>query len=78
MDIFNNEHEVLTIGNLIIENRLGHVIIHGDVQIKADEVGRSHAKALAEFAQNLLMATDEQDERDLSVKQMEVIDNPFG
>ncbi|MDO4441322.1 MAG: hypothetical protein Q4B81_03985 [Moraxella sp.] len=77
MDIFNNEHEVLNIGNLTIENRLGSVIIHGDVQITADEVGQAQAQALANFARQLLLATAKPSVHDVSVKAKEVIDNPF-
>lgn len=75
MDIFNNEHEVLTVGNLTIENRLGSVIIHGDVQITADDAGP--AQALADFAQKLLLATKTPSTQDMTVKATEVIDNPF-
>ncbi|MFL1732032.1 hypothetical protein [Moraxella oculi] len=58
MEIFQNDHEVLTIGNLTIENQLDKIIIHGDVEIGRDGVGRMQAQALYDFAWHLIKTLD--------------------
>lgn len=79
MDIFNNDDEVLNIGNLSIENQLGSVLIHGDVQIGTDDIGRMQAQALYEFATKLLQSVNRaQDDGAVINRDADSIDNPFG
>lgn len=79
MDIFNNDDEVLNIGNLSIENQLGSVLIHGDVQIGIDDIGRMQAQALYEFATKLLQSVNQtQDDGAVINRDADSIDNPFG
>lgn len=79
MDIFNNDDEVLNIGNLSIENQLGSVLIHGDVQIGADDIGRMQARALYEFATKLLRSVNQaHDDGAIINRDTDSIDNPFG
>lgn len=79
MDIFNNDHEVLTLGGLNIENRIGQVVIYGDLTIVPDEVGREHAQVLAQFFAKLAEATKTTDGRafDGVMKSSEEVENPF-
>ncbi|WP_323841617.1 MULTISPECIES: hypothetical protein [unclassified Moraxella] len=80
MDIFQNDHEVLTIGNLTIENNLGSVVIHGDVEIGVDEVGVLHAKALYDFAKNLVQTLEQPSnllKNKPSPNHIDTMDNPF-
>lgn len=58
MKVFNNDHEVLQIGNLTIENGVESIIITGDVQIDKTPFGREQAAALYDFAQVLMAAFD--------------------
>lgn len=79
MDIFNNDDEVLNIGNLSIENQLGSVLIHGDVQIGTDDIGWMQAQALYEFATKLLQSVNQaQDDGVVINRDADSIDNPFG
>lgn len=56
MDIFNNEHEVISIGGLNIENRLDKVVIYGDVEIDKSANAMHQAKLLHDFTTSLLAA----------------------
>ena len=41
-----NESDVLTLGNLAIENRVDRVTLHGDVELTKDKAGLALAKQL--------------------------------
>lgn len=43
---YANEADVLTIGQLSIENRLDRITISGDVDLTADQAGLADARAL--------------------------------
>ena len=43
---FANESDVLTLGNLAIENRVDRVTLHGDVELTRDREGLALAKEL--------------------------------
>ncbi|MDO4700302.1 MAG: hypothetical protein Q4A69_06425 [Moraxella sp.] len=66
MDIFNNDHEVLQLGSLTIENQHDCVVIVGDVQIDKSLDGKKQAAMLYDFAKALLTRFDELDEHELS------------
>lgn len=78
MDIFNNDHEVLTVGHLTIENQLGKVIIHGDIELGADEVGQAQATMLRDFFVQLCTKITTTNLMPPSTDEGELIDNPFG
>ena len=43
---YANESDVLTLGNLAIENRVDRVTLHGDVELTRDKAGLALAKQL--------------------------------
>lgn len=80
MNIFDNDHEVLQIGNLTIENGTQSLLITGDVELTKTTTGKEQARALYEFAQALMTKFDTMD--DLSseppqYKEPTFVDNPF-
>lgn len=80
MNIFDNDHEVLQIGNLTIENGTQSLLITGDVELTKTTTGKEQARALYEFAQALMTKFDAL--HDLSdeppeYKEVTVVDNPF-
>ncbi len=82
MDIFNNDHEVLSVGGLTIENHVGQIIIYGDLNIAPNEAGRKQAQMLADFFGKLAQATkdfdrDDSSNPDLTAQSAEKVDNPF-
>lgn len=82
MDIFNNDHEVLSVGGLTIENHVGQIIIYGDLNIAPNEAGRKQAQMLADFFGKLAQATKDFDRDDslnfnLTAQSAEKVDNPF-
>lgn len=78
MDIFHNDHEVLQIGGLTIENQLGSVIITGAIEITGDDAGKQQAQALLEFAQALRDACDGLNVNEqVQAQAPKWIDNPF-
>jgi hypothetical protein len=75
---FANEADVITVGNLTLENRLDRVTVSGDVDLTADQQGLAAARAL----QALLAAVVAQLEaRDLPARlpppAVGKVDNPF-
>ena len=77
MQIFQNDHEVLNIGNLSFENQQGKVIIHGEVEIGMDETGRAQAQALLDFAKSLVVAQTQASVETELDNVNDSIDNPF-
>lgn len=82
MDIFNNNHEVLSVGGLTIENHVGQITIYGDLNIAPNEAGRKQAQLLADFFGKLAQSTKDFDCDDslnsnLTAQSTEKVDNPF-
>lgn len=82
MDIFNNDHEVLQLGSLTIENHTDCIVIAGDVEINKSLDGKQQAVMLYNFAKQLLERFEMLDEQELSnVKQPHIptksVQNPF-
>ncbi|MYN25153.1 hypothetical protein [Duganella levis] len=46
---YQNESDVLNIGDLCIENRLDRISIHGDIDLTADQAGLADARALQQL-----------------------------
>lgn len=81
MDIFNNDHQVLQLGNLTIENHHDSVLIVGDVEIGKSLDGKHQAQLLYDFAKALLERFDELDDTELSAQHPQnpskLVQNPF-
>lgn len=81
MDIFNNDHEVLQLGSLTIENHPDCVVIAGDVEIGKNIHGKAQAAALYDFAKALVARFDELDDEPESTppsqQATKTIQNPF-
>lgn len=82
MDIFNNDHEVLQLGGLSIENHLDGVLIVGDVQIDKNLAGKQQAQALYDFAKQLMarfeaLGDEELQQESPQVQSAQFVANPF-
>ncbi len=81
MTPFDNDHEVLTIGGLTIENGLDTVALFGELTIAKSKDGLAQAKALQAISSQLVAVleqmTDLPDEMSVATAQVEEIDNPF-
>ncbi len=80
---FTNDNQVLTIGEMTIENDPSAVDMHGELTITPDDDGYQKAVALLAFAENLMAAFDDSalmtaaKNHDDSPLPSEHIDNPF-
>ena len=77
---YANESDVLTLGQLAIENRVDRVTLHGDVELTKDKKGL----ALAQQLKAVLDATVKALEADkalpeaVQVEKPRTVKNPFG
>ena len=55
---YQNESDVLQVGNLQIENRLDRVTLSGDVDLTADQAGLAAARALHQLLGELVTALE--------------------
>lgn len=74
---FENDHEVLQIGDLTIENFLDQVVIYGDLTIRPDHQGLVQAKTLQHFANALVKRLEQGVQTNASQIAADEIDNPF-
>lgn len=78
---FDNDHEVLTIGGLTIENGLDTVVLFGELTITKSKDGLTQAKALQAISSQLVTALEQMadlpDEMSVATAPVEEIDNPF-
>ena len=79
---FANDNQVLTIGDLTVENDPSAIDIHGELTITPDDEGYQKAVALLALAENLILAFNDSDlgashQGDSSTRPTEHIDNPF-
>lgn len=58
MDYFNNEEEVLGIGNLTIENRVDRITISGDVDLTLDKEGLLKARLLFAHLRGIMVVLE--------------------
>lgn len=77
---FQNESEVLSIGDLDIENRADRVSVHGNVDLTRDKEGLENARALKAVLDKVVQVLES--ERDLPdkvapPKETETVKNPF-
>lgn len=87
-NVFENDHQVLSIGGLSIENHTDEIVIYGDVQIDKTQAGLEQAQALLRFAQDLVTAIQACQEKVVCQEKvantqtdetgdLDEIDNPF-
>lgn len=81
-NVFENDHQVLSIGGLSIENHTDEIVIYGDVQIDKTQAGLEQAQALLRFAQDLVTAIQACQEKVANTQtdetgDLDEIDNPF-
>ena len=81
MTPFDNDHEVLTIGGLTIENGLDTVVLFGELTIAKSKDGLAQAKALQAISSQLVTVLEQManlpDEMSVATAPVEEIDNPF-
>jgi hypothetical protein len=76
---FQNEEEVIEIGELTVENRLDRIELYGSLQITLDKQGLQHARALKALLDKTVKAMQASDLPDrISVSAPDQVDNPFG
>ena len=77
---FDNEADVLTVGNLSIENRLDRVTLQGDVELTKDQRGLALARELHAVLGATLKALEADKALPEAVKTLQPrsVDNPFG
>ncbi|MBY0556554.1 MAG: hypothetical protein K2P77_05050 [Burkholderiaceae bacterium] len=76
---YANEAEVLTIGQLTLENRLDRITVYGDLDLTADQQGLAYARQLQQVL-NAIVSTLEAQQLPLAVKPVAAttVANPFG
>jgi hypothetical protein len=77
---FQNEAEVILLGELSIENRTDRITIHGNLDITRDRAGLADAKALKAYVDLIVRAMEgEADlpEKIAPPKEGETVKNPF-
>ena len=77
---FDNEADVLTVGNLSIENRLDRVTLQGDVELTRDKKGLEQTRALKAVLDAIVKAleADEALPEVVEVVKPRSVKNPFG
>lgn len=75
---FANEAQVLTIGKLMIENRLDRVTLSGDVDLTADQAGLAMARELHALLGNIVRRLEARPLPEaLPPPRVATVDNPF-
>ena len=85
IDPFANNHQSMQIGDLVIENQEGKIIIYGDINLVFNEAGYEQAQQLHELTSKIMLAfenrsqysnyDDKSKEKDDQADK--IIDNPF-
>ena len=75
---YQNEADVLQVGDLMVENRLDRITISGDVDLTADQRGLAAARLLHELLGQVVASLEARDlpER-LPPPDVKTVDNPF-
>jgi hypothetical protein len=75
---YENEADVIEIGQLMLENRLDRITISGDVDLTADKRGLDAARRLHALLGQVVAALEGKDLPDqLPPPPVETVDNPF-
>ena len=77
-DPFANEAQVVTIGKLMVENRLDRITLSGDVDLTADQAGLAMARDLHALLDSIVRALEAQPlPQTLPPALVKTVDNPF-
>ena len=76
---YENESEVIRIGNLEVENRVDRVVLIGDLVLTKDKAGLELAKELQILAARVVKSLEKQKKLPdtVQVKPPVVVENPF-
>jgi hypothetical protein len=76
---YENEADVVEVGNLTLENRLDRITISGDVDLTADRDGLTRARLLHDLLGRIVAGLEARDLPDrLPPPDVRTVDNPFG
>ncbi len=76
---YENEADVVEVGNLTLENRLDRITISGDVDLTADKDGLTRARLLHDLLGRIVAGLEARDLPDrLPPPDVRTVDNPFG
>lgn len=75
---YENEADVVEVGNLVLENRLDRITVSGDVDLTADRRGLAAARLLHQLLGQVVASLEAQDLPDrLPPPEVKTVDNPF-
>lgn len=75
---YENEADVVEVGNLALENRLDRITVHGDVDLTADTRGLAAARLLHALLGQVVASLEAKDLPDrLPPPDVKTVDNPF-
>jgi len=76
---YENEADVVEVGNLMLENRLDRITISGDVDLTADKQGLAQARLLHDLLGRIVAGLEAKDLPDrLPPPDVKTVANPFG
>lgn len=76
---YENEADVVEVGNLMLENRLDRITISGDVDLTADKEGLARARLLHDLLGRIVAGLEAKDLPDrLPPPDVQTVANPFG
>ena len=76
---YENEADVVEVGNLMLENRLDRITISGDVDLTADKDGLARARLLHDLLGRIVAGLEAKDLPDrLPPPDVKTVSNPFG
>ncbi|MDN4053920.1 hypothetical protein QPK32_12605 [Massilia sp. YIM B02763] len=75
---YENEADVVEVGNLTLENRVDRITISGDVDLTADRRGLEQARLLQALLARVVASLEAKDLPDrLPPPEVNTVDNPF-
>jgi len=76
---YENEADVVEVGNLTLENRLDRITVSGDVDLTADKEGLARARLLHDLLGRIVAGLEAKALPDhLPPPDVKTVDNPFG
>jgi len=76
---YENEADVVDVGNLSLENRLDRITLSGDVDLTADKEGLAKARMLHDLLGRIVAGLEARDLPDrLPPPDVKTVANPFG
>lgn len=75
---YENEADVVQVGNLMLENRIDRITISGDVDLTADRRGLEQARLLQDLLVRVVASLEAKELPDrLPPPEVKTVDNPF-